>query len=90
MNANENKQIVRDKFANFDNGDFEAFRKILADGFEATVKGGDAMIADVKCPQAPNAWFCARLSRQGFPAPRPRHKGLRRRRDFQLLLRDTG
>lgn len=45
MNANQNKQIVRDKFANMDNHDFDAFRNILAEGFEATVNGGDAMTA---------------------------------------------
>jgi steroid delta-isomerase-like uncharacterized protein len=46
MNTNQNKQIVRDKFAKVDNNDFDAVRKILADGFEATVNGGDTMTAE--------------------------------------------
>lgn len=46
MNVNQNKQLVREKFAAIDNGDFAAFRKILADGFEATVNGGASMTAE--------------------------------------------
>lgn len=46
MKANQNKQLVRTMFANVDNEAYDAFRRTLADGFEATVNGGDTMTSD--------------------------------------------